>query len=221
MEQFKQLGGQFLSSPTEIQKKLSDIRCILFDWDGVFNAGIKRHGGTGSPFSEPDSMGVNMLRFSHWLAHKELPFTGVITGANNLSAIGFAEREHLDVVLLNNKDKAATIARLALENNFALEEILFVFDDILDLKAAGLCGLSVCVRRAASPLLREFIVNRGGCDYITGMEGGAHAVREVAELLIGLRGNFEETVSQRMEYGAVYLEYLGLRQAIVTKVGGQ
>ena len=47
---FKSVGGEFVSSPILISKKLKKIKALVFDWDGVFNDGVKAS-GEGSPFS--------------------------------------------------------------------------------------------------------------------------------------------------------------------------
>jgi len=75
---FTELGGTFCRPFAEFQERLSKIKAYLFDWDGVFNDGVKTASG-GSPFSEVDAMGTNMLRFGHWLKTGALPFDVLIT----------------------------------------------------------------------------------------------------------------------------------------------
>lgn len=212
-EVYEQLGATFLVPETTLQDRLKGIRAFIFDWDGVFNNGIKAH-SEGSPFSEADSMGLNMLRFSYWLKHQQLPFTAIVTGENNLTALRFAEREHLNATLLNAKNKRDSISRLTQTHGLKAEEIAFFFDDILDLNAAEWCGLRLCVNRNASPQFRNFVSQRNLAHYISAREGGQHAVREITELLVNLNGNFEETIERRMEHTGVYQTYITERNAI-------
>lgn len=214
-KQFERIGGHFISSKQEISAKLKDIRAFIFDWDGVFNNGQKSN-PKGSPFSEGDSMGINMLRFSYWLIHGKLPFVAIVTGENNITAQDFARREHFNAVILKAKNKAAAFKELANVNEFSLDQTAFVFDDILDLNAAEVCKLRLCVKRNASPLFNDFILTNNLCDYISGNQGGENAVREITELLIGLNGNFNETVRKRMEYKQDYETYISLRNSIKT-----
>ena len=214
---FQKQGGVFLTPVKEFSDKLKDIDCFVFDWDGVFNNGVKAD-LKGSPFSEPDSMGLNMLRFSYWLLKGKLPIVAIITGANNLTAIDFAKREHLHAVYLNSKNKKDTLGRLAKDYFLSTHQMAFTFDDILDLGASKICELSLCVRRNASPLFNDFISQHKLCNYISGQEGGKHAVREITELLIGLNGNYEETVSKRMKYEGDYAEYLTARNAVQVEI---
>jgi hypothetical protein len=38
---FTKLGGQFMSSMEALEIKLGGIKAFVFDWDGVFNNGVK------------------------------------------------------------------------------------------------------------------------------------------------------------------------------------
>ena len=42
---------------------------------------------------------------------------------------------------------------------------------------------------------------------------GQYAVREASELLMGLTGNFDKTITERMTYSDEYAAYLALRKA--------
>ncbi len=212
-QKFESVGGHFLSPEKEIISKLEDVRCFIFDWDGVFNNGVKV-GSKGSPFSEADSMGLNMLRFSYWLIQGDLPIIAIITGENNISALNFADREHLDAVFLNSKNKKEALAQLTNDFGISTDQILFVFDDILDLNVAKNCLISICVKRNSSPLFHDFIIENKLCDYITGHVGGDNAIREISELLIGLKGNYAKTINNRMKYNGEYENYLSLRKTV-------
>lgn len=210
---FENIGGQFLSSLAEMQEKIKEIDVFLFDWDGVFNNGIKSS-VQGSPFSEADSMGINMLRFSHYLLYGKMPHVGIITGENNQTAVQFAEREHLDAVMLKAKNKGEALEAFCKKFGCASNQCLFVFDDILDISATLKSKMALGVRRAASPLFYNYLIEEGICDYISGNEGGEHAVREICELIIGLQDNYQKTVEARIEFKEEYTRYLTLRQSI-------
>ncbi|HUL80560.1 MAG TPA: phosphatase, partial [Gammaproteobacteria bacterium] len=90
---FAKLGGAFLTPPSVLRARMKSIRGIVSDWDGVFNAGSKGEGAT-STFGEPDSMGINLLRYALYREHNRLPVAALITGEDNPSARAFAQREH-------------------------------------------------------------------------------------------------------------------------------
>lgn len=214
---FIEIGGHFLVSDKEITRDLLKINAFIFDWDGVFNNGSK-NSESGSSFSEPDALGTNMLRFNHWRIFKKIPHFFIISGANNLTAIEFAKREHFNAVYIRYLNKRKAIEHIVENFGVEVDQMAFVFDDILDLDIAGLCKLNFCVRRNASPLFYDYLIAHSICQYITGNEGGNHAVREISELLMGLTGQYNETISKRIEFGDEYKEYLSQRTLINTMI---
>jgi 3-deoxy-D-manno-octulosonate 8-phosphate phosphatase (KDO 8-P phosphatase) len=216
-EKFNQVGGNFLVPEVEIARDLSKIQAFIFDWDGVFNNGAKG-AEIGSLFSEADAMGANMLRFNHWRISKILPLFFIITGENNRTAIEFAQREHFNGVYVSYLHKRKALEHIVENYGVSLDTMVFVFDDILDVEAARSCKLALCVKRNASPLFRDYLIERSICQYITGHEGGNNAVREISELLVGLSGQYGETISKRIEFGDEYLQYLAMRKKVATKV---
>jgi 3-deoxy-D-manno-octulosonate 8-phosphate phosphatase KdsC-like HAD superfamily phosphatase len=91
-----------------------------------------------------------------------------------------------------------------------------VFDDVNDLGMAFACGIRVLVRRDASPLLQDYVARYGLCDYITAHAADAYAVRETAELLLGLLSSFDTVVAARVAWDAEYVRFFAQRQGVVT-----
>ena len=217
IQQFLLEGAHLNASVGDIRKKLTHIRAFLFDWDGVFNNGEK-YGDQGSPFSEADSMGTNLLRLGYWLSHDgKMPVTGIITGAVNQGVDYFAKRECLDVCIRGFTDKQ--IAWKYFLENFDIKphEVAFVFDDVIDLPIAKDCGLRFCINRKASPAFKQYVIENQLCDYVTASTGGEGAVREVCEFMLSIQGLYSDVVEARMEYAAdVYGRYLDDRKRIET-----
>ena len=109
VEKFSAAGGSFVTLVEEQVQKLDECRAVVFDWDGVFNTGRKGQ-ASSSGFSEADSMGTNMLRYGLWRKLGELPYTAIISGEKNESAIAFAKREHLTAVDTGIRKKQDVIA---------------------------------------------------------------------------------------------------------------
>ena len=214
---FTGLGGRFLTPDQEIREKYSKIKVLVFDWDGVFNDGFKHH-ESGSLFSETDSMGLNLLRFNYYTAHQKLVNTFIVTGLNNTMAVKFAEREHFNGIYLNYKFKEEAFEEIGKQTGCGFDEMAFVFDDVLDFGMAGKCGLSFFIPRKAAPLTENYVLEKSLADYITAHEGSEYAVREICELLIGLAGNFNETVENRIRFKGLYEEYFQKRNSINTLV---
>ncbi|MDW7694476.1 phosphatase [Flammeovirgaceae bacterium SG7u.111] len=214
---YQQSGGVFTASPDLFMEKFAKIKGFIFDWDGVFNAGRKSE-ATHSDFSEVDSMGTNLLRFAMWLKEekKQAPFA-VITGARNRVAYHVAKREHFDSVYYSIKFKIDAAKHFAQTHGLELDEIAFVFDDVLDLNLAAEAGLRFFIKRKANPLFNAYVEEKGFADYIAGREGDKFAVREITELCLGLNGYFETVVQKRMEYHGDYKNYLTERNEKATK----
>ncbi len=208
--------GKFLTPPANILVKLEKIRAYIFDWDGVFNNGEKDERNT-SLFNEIDAMGINLLRFNHYKRNGAMPLCGIITGERNSASHSLANREHLDFVYYKIKHKSTALEHLCKEHNLAPDEILFVFDDVLDLDVAAKVGVRMMVSRPANPLLIKYAEERQLMDYLTANDGNNHALREVVEVLTGLTGIYDETLSDRIEYNDTYRKFITLRNTLPTE----
>ena len=211
---FSALGGQFITPVETLTEKLRAVRAIVFDWDGVFNDGIKTEAGSSS-FSEVDSMGTNLLRFGFWLHHGgQLPVAAIITGVTNGLAETLVSREHFHSCYSQAKHKVDVLTHLLHQHNLQPHEVAFFFDDALDLSVAEIAGVRIMVRREANPLFTNYVINNGLVDYVTGSQSGQFAVREGCELMLGLLGQFDSVMAERLRYRPVYDQYYQQRQAI-------
>lgn len=213
---FEQFGGVFLTPAPKIAKKLENIHGFLLDWDGVFNSG-KKGAEFPSTYSETDSMGLNLLRFSYWLRYKKIPFTGIVTNQINESAFQLAKREHYNAVYLSFKYKKEALSHMNETLGIRPSQVAFVMDDVLDLSAAEQAGLSFLVGRKSSPLFMNYIREKDLVDYISYQRGDLNAVRELCELIMGLTDTFEETIEQRVAHTDEYLMFIEERDKIESK----
>lgn len=214
---FQDGGGQFVTPPSVFIQKLNKIKAVVFDWDGVFNDGFKS-GSDGSIFSEVDAMGSNLLRFTLWKRSGSLPITAVVTGENNPPAQALAQREHFHELYFLSKNKAAVLKAFCAKHNLSPDEVLFFFDDVLDIEMARQSGLRIMIGRTASPMLKSYAKENNVADYISAHDGGHHGVREGCELIIGLTGKFDEVVKDRSTFNESYKTYLAARQSVETAI---
>ena len=71
-------------------------------------------------------------------------------------------------------------------------------------------------------MLNQFVKNSELTDYITANDGGHHGLREAAELVMGLIGQFEDVVKNRMAFTEDYQSYLAERRLTeMTHVAGK
>jgi 3-deoxy-D-manno-octulosonate 8-phosphate phosphatase (KDO 8-P phosphatase) len=208
---FTQLGGIFCRPFAEIEFKLNSIRAFIFDWDGVFNDGMKSAVG-GSPFSEVDAMGTNMLRFGYFLKNQSVPKVAILTGEENPAAAFLGNRECFHGIYFKSTDKRLAFRHFLSEQQLKAEEVAFVFDDVLDLAVAEQCGLRFQVRHAGAPLLQKYSKDKHIADYITATE--THAVREVCELILGIFGRYNDAIYHRSQFDETYQKYLTARNQV-------
>ncbi|HLG43263.1 MAG TPA: phosphatase [Planctomycetota bacterium] len=209
---FAAAGGRFLTKPVVMAGRLAAVRALLFDWDGVFTDG---RGASG--FAEADSMGANLLRFGFWLRDGRLPPAAIVSGRENPAALEFADREHFHAVYTGVGDKLTALGHLRDAHRLSPDQVAAVFDDVNDLGVARECGVRILVHRPAGPLFRRAVAAGKLCDYVTANEGSRCAVREAAELMLGLMGMFEAVTDARVAFNPSYREYLAQRQSCVTE----
>jgi 3-deoxy-D-manno-octulosonate 8-phosphate phosphatase (KDO 8-P phosphatase) len=198
------------------KNKLSQIKAFVFDWDGVFNDGTKNENGS-SPFSEVDSMGTNLLRFSHFLATGELPFIAIITGENNATAFTLAKRESFQSVYFKIKHKINALENFCETYGLQKNEVAFFYDDVLDFSVAKEVGLRILIPHKSTPLMTDFVDRNNLVDFTTRCTGAEQGVREACEVIILNRENYDETLINRMNYSNKYQEYLSLRNKSQTE----
>jgi 3-deoxy-D-manno-octulosonate 8-phosphate phosphatase (KDO 8-P phosphatase) len=218
--------GVFVTEPLQLLQRLRRIKAFVFDWDGVFNNGEKNESVIAvicsslqflakpcgsSPFNEVDSMGTNLLRFSHYLRTNEVPIICVISGENNKAAATLAMRESFHAVYSGIKLKTEASEHICATYGIKSEEIAFVFDDVLDFSLAEKAGLRFMVSRTCNPLLTDYAVKNQLVDYLTATSGGNGALREVTELLMGMGGKYNEVIKHRMNFSEIYQQYLAER----------
>jgi 3-deoxy-D-manno-octulosonate 8-phosphate phosphatase (KDO 8-P phosphatase) len=212
---YGQIDGRFISSAADIRKRLGGIKAFVFDWDGVFNNGHKTT-VSGSGFSEVDSMGVNLLRFSYFLKNGHLPVSLIISGETNPTAFYYSRREGFSYSFYKVAHKMKALEFLCEKEKLQASEVAYFFDDVLDVPVAEACGLRMQVNQGVNPLFVNYCIDNNLVDYLTSGNGGSFALREAAELLIGLNGNYNEVIEARVNNAESYQLYIALRRKVQT-----
>ena len=214
LQQFSDRGGEFLIPLSDFILKAHEIRCIAFDWDGVYNSGVKGE-GVYSYFSEVDSMGLNILRFGAKIVNGDILKAGIISGEKNPSTEMFVNREHLNFKCLGFKNKTEGLNHVLDTYGLKPSQVAFVFDDILDLSIAKVCGLRFQVCRNATPMFNNYVKTNNLTDYVTANTGERFAVREVCELLLAALNVYNRAVNSRIAFDNDYAQYIAERNSIV------
>lgn len=204
---------QLLCTKAKLTSKLKQTKAFVFDWDGVFTNGEKDF-ELQSRFNEIDSMGTNLLRFAYYFKYRHHPFTAIISGENNKAAFTFTKREcfHGNYFKISNKIDAAR--HFCLSHKISLNEIAFVFDDVLDLSIAEKCGIRIFIARDSAPMLTKYVIKNKLADIIVNGSVAQQPVRLLCEFLINLYGVYDEVISQRIKYSVTYDNYIRMRREI-------
>ena len=202
---------------SELISRLSNIKAWLFDWDGIFNDGHKEI-EVNSSFSERDSMGINMLRFAHFLRTGQQPFCAIVTGATNKTARYLAEREHFHAIIPGALYKRDVVEILLDHWNIRPNEAAYFFDDILDLNVCEIVGLRVQVQYPSSQALNDFVIDNRLADVVSRTSGQNHAVRQICDYFISVMNQADDVISGRMHVDERYQNYFNSRQQILTAV---
>ena len=157
-------------------KDLSDIRLVAFDVDGVFTDGrfyLSEDGVESKAFHTQDGYGIRQLL-------DEGIDVAVISGRRSGAVQKRMAELGVSHVLLGCRDKVAALDEITVELGISVAECAYVGDDIPDLPLLNHVGVSIAVANAVPELHEQ-------CDLSTSASGGAGAVREVCELILGAR----------------------------------
>lgn len=166
------------------------IRLVGLDVDGVLTDGgiILGAGADGERielkrFHIMDGLGIRLLREAG--VHVAI-VTGRVSHAVRLRAEELGIHEcHQDATAAKVPLVEAMLARLGLD----WEQMAFVGDDLPDLPVLHRVGLPVAVANAAPEV-------RAAARWVCERPGGTGAVREFAEALLGVRGEWTGTVQR-------------------------
>lgn len=152
------------------------IEAIALDVDGVLTDGGFWWGPNGEEFkrfSFLDVMGVSLGR------KNGLTFA-LISGEDSPLVDRFATKMGIQHVHKGCKDKAAALRKFAQDVGLQLSQICFMGDDVNDLPAMKLAGLSAAPA-SAHPRAKETANLTMNC------AGGQGAVRELVDLILAQR----------------------------------
>jgi 3-deoxy-D-manno-octulosonate 8-phosphate phosphatase (KDO 8-P phosphatase) len=160
-------------------RKLISLQAIALDVDGVLTDGTMAWSSAGEEsksFSFADIMGVSLLR------RVEIKMA-LISGEPSPLVDRYAQKLHIPFVAKGTRDKAGALREFAAQFGLSLEHTCFFGDDVNDLLAMEIAGLSACPSDAAAEVL-EHVVEHG---FVSPLPGGHGAVRSFADAILTAR----------------------------------
>ncbi len=165
------------------------IRLLGLDVDGVltendvFIGELQGERVEFKRFHIQDGLGIALLRGSgidvSWI-------TGRVSASTLLRA---KELKVSSVLTVPANGKVSAIEALLAETGITWGEMAFVGDDVADLPVLQRVALPIAVANARHEV-------KAVCKYVTKAEGGHGAVREVVDLLLHTRGEWDDAVAR-------------------------
>ena len=174
-----------------LQHKAKKIKLVALDMDGTLTDGSINIGvecELFKRFNAKDGLGITAAR-RHGLRG------AVITGRKG--AIVQRRAEELGIaedVMTGISAKRKALQALAEKYKLSLAEIAFMGDDLNDLPALTIAGLSAAPADATEDVKQRV-------EYITPHKGGRGAVRDLLELILKARGIWDVIVEEYTEEG--------------------
>jgi 3-deoxy-D-manno-octulosonate 8-phosphate phosphatase (KDO 8-P phosphatase) len=168
-------SSQRISGKKTFIKKIrvANIRGVAMDVDGVLTDGAVWWGPDGEEwkrFHFADIMGLS-------LAKKSGLTIALISGEDSPLVDRMAAKFGLTDVFKNCKDKPDALRTFAERHALQLNEICFIGDDVNDITALEIAGLSACPADARPGVRKR-------CQFVAKLGGGNGAVREVIDMLL-------------------------------------
>ena len=165
--------------------RAAKIRLLILDVDGVLSDGLIYMGNNGEElkaFNVRDGYGIRCALTS------EIE-VAIITGRNAKLVEDRCKTLGITHLYLGQSDKLLAFHELLNKLAVSADEVAYIGDDLIDWPVMAEVGLSIAVADAHPLLLPR-------ADYVTRINGGRGAVREVCDLLLLAQGKLDEAKGQ-------------------------
>lgn len=156
-----------------------DIRCFVFDIDGVLTDGsvlLLENGLQARQMNVKDGLALQMALKN---GYKVI----IISGGSSEPVIKRLQYLGLEEIHLGLKDKLRFFEGLMKQHDLNWSEILYMGDDLPDIPLLEKAGLSCCPEDAVPEV-------KATVKYISSCKGGTGAARDVIEKVLKLNGHW-------------------------------
>jgi YrbI family 3-deoxy-D-manno-octulosonate 8-phosphate phosphatase len=158
---------------TELRRRLSRVRALVLDVDGVLTDGGMYYGPRGETlkkFNVKDGLGLRLVREAGIVV-------AFLTGERSDAVLRRAEKLKIQEVFLGVEEKGDVLKKFLAHRRFRPEEAAYVGDDVTDLEPMSIVGIAVAVSDAVPEV-------RKAAHWVTSRRGGDAAVREVCDEIL-------------------------------------
>lgn len=167
-----------MNLPDELIRKAAKIKLVATDVDGVWTDGGMYYSEKGDElkkFNTRDGMAVKLLR-------KRGVQVAIVTGERTEIVRRRAEKLGMSLVYQGLRGKKAKLEEIMRQLGLTSDEVAYIGDDINDLSAFEMCGLTATVSDGMESV-------KAVVDYVCQKGGGKGAFREFAELILLAKGS--------------------------------
>lgn len=162
-----------------VLEKFTKIRAVVLDMDGVLT--------DGGLLIMPDGEWIRRMDIKDGYALQLAVRSGiqvvVMTGSSSAPVEARLKRLGIKEIYHQVENKAACLKQLLTTWQLSYDEVLYMGDDVPDLAALQLAGLSCCPADAVRDVMEM-------ADYISPYKGGMGCVRDVLEKLLRTQGKW-------------------------------
>jgi 3-deoxy-D-manno-octulosonate 8-phosphate phosphatase (KDO 8-P phosphatase) len=174
-----------MNKDSDITKRAKKIKVILMDVDGVMTRGMIVYDSNGleiKHFNAHDGLGIKLALLAGLK-------TGIISARESGTIRTRANELKMDYLYLGRDKKLNAFHELQRESNFKAEEFCFIGDDLPDIPVLKQVGFAVAVKNASS-------MTKEAAHYITRIQGGEGAVREVVEIILNAQEKLDQAIAK-------------------------
>jgi len=169
----------------DLMERAARVRLLLMDVDGVLTDSriyfLPAPDGSWTETKGFDSQDGIAL---HWLRWKGIK-TGIISGRKSPAVELRAQQGHMTYCYQGDIEKIPIIEEILAKEGITRDQVAYIGDDLTDIVVMRRVGFGVATANAR-PEVKKC------AHYVTQIEGGRGALREVAELLLKAQGYWEE-----------------------------
>ncbi len=183
-------------SPEEFEKRVENIKLVLMDCDGVLTDGritLLSDGDEQKSFHTRDGHGIVLL-------HRAGIRTGIISGRKSAMVERRASELGMSFIRQGTWDKIKDFDEVLLEANVETNEVAYIGDDVTDIPLMERVGFAVAVADAVEE-------TKNAAHYITKLNGGFGAVREVSDMILKTQNKWFDLMKRYITPGTEDLEF--------------
>lgn len=169
-----------METEKNFKELLRQIRCFVFDVDGVLTDGglyIQQDGTMLRKMNIKDGYALQ-------LAVKSGYFVFVISGSTPEGVSKRLEKLGIDEVHIGIENKLAKLENLLLKHKVRFSEVLYMGDDMPDMEVLKRCGVRTCPADAVHQIKQV-------CHFTSMVKGGEGCVRDIIEQVLSLHGQWK------------------------------